>query len=417
MEASVTLNLDASPFRQELGNTEQVVNNGAARMQSRFASIFKRSPNMRAERALQGLFQSLAQGDIAGGIESIAHRMTGLGLAAAIGIGAGVAIFVKFKEQIDATRKAHEVLQAEIRKPLSIVTSLSSEGMEQALQSRKKLEEDLTEKSGKRFGSEIKEAFQSIVAADLPGSDANPGDASGRRRLGIEQDLNKSIAQRKEIMMAQSDLAVSLLGIRRQELGGDERQAHIAKIVLETEQARAALKEKGLTRKAFDKADEALSENAELMIKAENKRVAAKERNLAIEEKMAGLINKGLKPEDQKKVREGLELQDINKQLSNPATNSEERRNLLLQKTQKENELRGFAKPEEGQNPYQFGTLSGRDFERNQDSAKFNSQFSGFGMSQEQKDLKGPANPNAEVVTAVNQVTEAIKNLVADMNK
>lgn len=399
---------DNAPFVNAMHEAEEVAKRGASNIQGKFASIFKRGPNMRAERAISGSLQAFASGDIASGIEAISSRMTGLGLIAGVAIGAGVAIFAKLKERIDASKEAHAALEEEMSKhPLSVVGKLSEEGMTQALQRREQLVTEARKKEeGARTGSSLWEGTKEF-AAKIAGFDISK--TVGKKRMNQVGLENKELAEGKQIMIDRANLAMELVSIENAKMGGHEREASITKILLDTEQKRAALQNSGITQKAFDIGDEALSRNAELMIQAENKRAAGKERNLAIEEKMADLIKKGLKPEDQKKVREGLELQDINKQLATE-TNPEARRNLQLQKTQKESELRSFAKPEEGQNPFQYGTLSARDFERSQESAKFNSQFAGFGMTQEQKDLKGPASPNAEVVTALQQVGEIIKS-------
>lgn len=394
-----------------LRQSEAIVTRNAGSMQSKVLDIFKRSPHMRAERALSGLFESLASGNIAGGIQSISSRMTGLGLIAGVAIGAGVAIFAKFREQIIASREAHEALEHEITShPLTIVTKLSDEGMAQALQKRQQLVADAAKKGGKTLGSELLEAGRSTLPFFF-------GHEQGEKRMEDVKAETAALEEGKQIMIARANLAMELTNIESARLSGHEREANVAKILLDTEQKRNALASSGVTKKAFDIGDEALSRNAEIMIDAENKRAAGKERNLALEEKMANLIKGGLKPEEQKKVRANLELQSIEAQL-NTETNPETRRNLLLQKTQKQNELRGFAKPEEGENPFQLGTISAREFERSQESMKFNSQFASFGLTQQQQDLKAkPENQNQAVVDAVNKVTEAIKGFAQEINK
>lgn len=402
MEASVTLNLDASPFRQELSNTEQVVTRGASNMQNKFASIFKRSPNMRAERAISGSLQAFASGDIAGGIESITNRMTGLGLVAGVAIGAGVAIFMKFRDQIVATREAHAALEMEMTKhPLSVVSKLSTEGLSQALETRQKLLETAAEKSKHTFGSELGEAFTSTLAFG--------GRNEGKERVDQQKLENQASVENKEIMMKRAELAEKLAAIERMRETSGEHIANLAKINLKLEEEQAALKGKGLSAAAFRKEDAALVDTAQRAIGHEDKRAASKERSLAIEEKIANLVKKGLKPEDEKKVRAGLELGSINEALKGE-TDVDARRSLMLQKTQKENELRGMAGPDQS-NPFTQGSLSARDWERNKDSAGFNSNFASFGLTQQQQDTKGPAAPNAEVVTEVSKTNELLRQI------
>lgn len=408
-----TFGWDNAPFVNAMADAERIAQRGANNVQSKFLSIFKRSPNMRAERAFSGLAQSLASGDIAGGIESITARMTGLGVVAGVAIGAGVAIFMKFKEEIDSAREASEALDAQLlKRPTSNVSKLSSEGIQQELQTRQKLIEDAEKKAaGSSTASKIWAGLQSPIAA-LTGGLVNTGaEEADKKRLETDKTINKTIAENKELMLAQSALISEMVTQKSMELSGDERGARIAQIMLETEQKRAALRLSGITNKAFESSDESLSRNAELMIQAENKRADAKERSMAVEEKIAKLIRGGLTPADEKKVRAGLELQGITNQLSGE-NSPQQRRALLLQKAQKENEIRSFNKPEISANPFQENTISSRDFERAQESQKFNSQFAGLNLTQKEKDLKEPAQTeSSEVVAAVKEGNDIMREV------
>lgn len=363
-----TFGFDNTPFINAMNDAEKIAQKGANNVQNKFLSIFKRSPNMRAERAFSGLAQSLASGDIAGGIEAITARMTGMGIVAGVAIGAGVAIFMKFKEQIDAAKEAHSQLEQEmLKRPISVVTKLSSEGMEQALQKREQLAEDVrkkTEASG--FGSNIIESLQAPLAFLTQGKFGSFGDSKGQKeRIQAQQDVNKSEVDAKDIMLAQAGVIETIGRQKRMELSGDEHALNISKIMLETEQARAALQSKGVTKAAFDKSDEALSANAELMISAENKRAGIKEQSLAIEEKMAKLIRGGLSTEEQKKVRAGLELKMLDSEIGSEQSPIKKRA-LQLQRQQKENEIRSMSKPPTPANPFAFGTAANRNFESEQ---------------------------------------------------
>lgn len=388
--------------------SEAIATRGATNIQAKIAGLFKRDPEQRAENAIGRFIRSAAQGDIAGGIEGLTGAMSAFGLAAGVGIGAAIGLFIKFKGEIDATRKAHDALAEEInRRPLNIVTKLSDEGMAQALDRRQKLIADAAEKGKKTFGSELAEAGKSVLPFFFGGKKEE-----GRERMEQVEAENAAISENKDIMIARANLAMEMVRIEGMRLSGHEKEAAIAKIMLDAEQKRTALASSGITKEAFDIGDEAISRNAEQMIDAEQARAAIKERNLKIEERMADLIKKGLKPEDQKKVRAGLELQSLDEQIANEQDPAK-KRGLLLQKTQKENELRGFEKPPGGENPFQPGTISAREFERSQESMKFNSQFASLGMTQEQKDLKGPASPNAEVVKALAEVKTTIEGTMA----
>lgn len=362
MEDRVKLTADDADYQavmRRAANTSDQFQRKLNGASNSFTNLFKRSPNMRAERALSGFFERAASGDIAGALTQISGRMTGLGIVAGVAIGAGVEIFQKFKQQIDATREAHAALQLEMNKrPLSTVLSLSGEGMEQALQTREKLAEDLRKKSESSFGSQLFAGLQATPNT-LLGRDVESGE---KERVQAQLDLNKETVEGKRIMEAQADLANTMLGIRRQELEGDERSAQIALIVLKAEQERAALKSKGLTAKAFRSQDETISENAELSIRQINKRAALTESRLKMEEKIARLQHQGLAGADLKRVRAGLEIQSLDEQIKNE-TSPERKRELQLQRSQKVTEAHGLLAAAGPSNPFPFGTTASRGFE------------------------------------------------------
>lgn len=416
-----TFGWDNAPFVNAMNEAEKIAQKGASNVQNKFLSIFKRSPNMRAERAFSGLAQSLASGDIAGGIESITARMTGLGVVAGVAIGAGVAIFMKFKEQIDAAKEAHAQLEQEmLKRPISVVTKLSSEGMEQALQKREQLADEVRKKTEASAtasqGMQIAQNVANLLGMPF-GSHLDFADKGQKERIQAQKDVNKSEVEAKEIMLAQAEVLEQIGRQKRIELSGDERNANIAKIMLETEQARAALQAKGVTNKAFNEADEALSANAELMITAEKRRADIKEQSLAIEEKMAKLIRGGLSTDEQKKVRAGLELKMLDSQIGSEESPIKKRA-LQLQRQQKENEIRGMSKPA-ASNPFAFGTAANRNFESDQGGfgtiaqrSKETADASQFGSLGNASMLRGESpisaaqSPNAEVVAAIKEGNE-----------
>jgi hypothetical protein len=360
---------DNNPLLKGMQESEQIVSKGAARIENRlaqaekrFTSLFRRSPHRRAELAVSGLASSLASGDVAGGIAQIAHRMSGLGIAAGVGVGVAAALFEKFHKQIEETKQAHEALLVEMgKRPVSIVTSLSSEGMEQALQSREKLVEDLRKKSEHTFGSELAETFKSLLVG--PSLGAIGGKDNGRERMQTQEDINKAIGEGKVIMEAQAKLAETLVGIRRQELEGDERGAEIAKIALRTDQARAALKLKGLTATAFRTAEKAILEDEELSFHQADKKANVKEAELKMTERIVALQHKGLTGDDLKRVRAGLDIQRLDEQIAGEKS-PQIRRGLLLERAQKVNEAHDLLGPAGHSNPFPWGTPASRDFER-----------------------------------------------------
>jgi hypothetical protein len=365
MEDRVRLTADDSDYQNVMrraGNTADQFTKRIDRASHGFTSLFKRTPDRRAELAISNLAGSLASGDLAGAVTSFAHRMSGLGIAAGVGVGVAAALFEKFHKQIEETKAAHEALLVEMgKRPVSIVTSLSGEGMEQALQTREKLVEDLRAKSEHTFGSELAETFKSFLAG--PSLGAIGGKDNGKERMEVQKDINKATAEGKEIMLAHAELAQKLVAIRRQELEGDEHAAAIAKIALQTDQARAALKTKGLTGRAKDVAENALLRDEELSFHQADKKANAKEAELKMTERIVALQHKGLTGDDLKRVKAGLEIQRLDQEIA-AEKSPQARRALQLERAQKVIEAHGLLGPAGPSNPFPFGTSASRDFER-----------------------------------------------------
>ena len=86
---------DDTPFVQAIHRAEQRAQTFAGRVHAALGSAFKRTPDLRAERALSGFTANLASGDIQGALLGVTERLSGLGLAAGVGVGAAVAIFAE----------------------------------------------------------------------------------------------------------------------------------------------------------------------------------------------------------------------------------------------------------------------------------------------------------------------------------
>lgn len=411
MDASVALTLDGTPFDQTLNRSEsraktfgqrlrgflgggsgnaawdEFVNGSKKaetavnRVSRNFSGLFKREElgQRRAESALVNLMGDVSTGNLAGGIAQFASSITAGGLAIGVAIGAAALAFQKFRRDIKETREAGAALRVELGKPISIITSLDSSGMSEALQVRQKLADTLREKSEKKFGSELSEAFQSTLSGPTFG--AISGEQSGKERLDLEKDLTREHVERKAILLAQANQAQQLVAIKREELFGDENLARVKKIQLETDQARAKLRlTPGLSKEAFDKADSAILQNEELSLRTEDKRRVTKERSLDVEEKIARLERSGLSPEKQKQIRTAIELQGIDQRMKE-ATSPQERRELGIDKLKKENELRAMTQPQQRRNPFAEGTIANRRFGEDQ----------GFGsIAQRQQEMNDP---------------------------
>lgn len=407
-----------------MSEAERIVRQGAAKIQSTFAQAFKRSPNMRAERAISGSLQAFASGDIAGGIEAITGRMTGLGLAAGVALGAGVAVFVKWKEQAAAADAEVEKIREHLGTPMKMA---SIEGI------KEDFSESMTnvkgvEKASKTWGARIRQAFRDEGKNSWFDAGLNPS-GTERKDIGNPQLLaaNAERERATENVKHLAELEERVVEARRLGLEVGTKEGQIAELRQKTaKELEKNAGEFGPTKVgsnifAFMRMQESIKKDSQLTEDSIDKQAASRERNLSLEEKMAKLVKGGLKGEDQKKVLTSLELEDINKQIASGKNNPEELRNLRLQKTQKENDLRGFGTP-----TFAAGTIANRQFESDQggfgsiaqrsketqDASAFGSL--GFNAAQRGDIALPKAGPSPEVAQAIEGFKTALAGVMGD---
>lgn len=400
-----TFGWDISPVIEGMKNAEDAVNNGSKRIQNKFGQIFKRSPNMRAERAISGSLQAFASGDIAGGIEAITSRMTGLGIVAGVAVGAGVAIFAKFKDQIDQTKEAANALQDDLNRPIGLLTGGTSQGIEKALESQDKHAAELTSKLQHKMGSQLLEAGQDWGKTLFPfffGSDTK---STGSERLGQDKELDQSGERRKVFLQAQADIHSKIIQLKTQELEGDEHAARLEKIRYDYEQQRIELQKSGLSGNPLLEEQETIAKTADLARNQENARFDLKEKSLEIEEKMTALAKKGLSPSDQTKVRAGLELKSLDEQVADEK-DPFRKRQLTLARDKKSLELRGMASPSQPAGPGEWGSIERRDAETNDPNVYGSLGYSAANMNR--SNSPQAANTNSDVVAAIKTTNDLI---------
>src|SRR6476661_8224839 len=104
MSASIEfmVNANLAAFKRAMREADQDVNNlvnntrrKASQAQGGLTGMFRRTPERRAERAIAGLGTALMTGDPATGIMAFTEKLSGLGLAAGIGVGAAVGYLIK----------------------------------------------------------------------------------------------------------------------------------------------------------------------------------------------------------------------------------------------------------------------------------------------------------------------------------
>lgn len=360
---------DEGAFVNAINRAEKRAATFAGRAQASFTQAFRRTPNMRAERALSGFTQSLASGDIAGGIEAITGRMTGFGLVAGVAIGAGVAVFVKFKEKIDEARHAHEALESEfIKHPVSNAAQLSVQGIQQAIDRRQKLSEELQKKStAASLGSELAAGLQAPLAFLTQGKFGSFGDSDAEKeRVAAVKDLNRATIETNQLMLAQAKTEALIVDIQRQQLTGDSLQGKIAENVLKMRQKIAALKDEGLSTEAFGIREKAIRDEADLETGKDRRAIKSAEARLSTEEKIAKLARiEGTTPLQQKQFKVAEEIKGLDA-LIKIEENPMAQRALKLERFQKENELRTLSPRETNPNKFAFGTIANRQFEEDQ---------------------------------------------------
>lgn len=355
---------DNNPLLQGMDEADGIVTRGAAKIERRlagaqrgFQSLFKRTPGRRAELALSNLAGSLAGGDIAGAVTSFSTRLSGLGLAAGVGIGVAVTLFEKFHKQIEETKASHEALLVEMqRHPLSKIASLSSEGMGQAIETREKLLEDLRQKSEHTFGSELAETFKELLVG--PSLGAIGGKDNGKERTQIAKDIDRAAAEKKQIAIDRG--RKELVHANVLSAITDPKRRERAEMAMKFDEREAALRlnpDKGTAARVA-----ALNVEWDEYLKKSKLSEKSKEAQLKMEEQLVALQHKGLGGEELKRVRAGLEIKRLDEEIV-AETSPEARRQLRLERSQKLNEAHGLLAAPGPSNPFPFGTASSRGFE------------------------------------------------------
>jgi hypothetical protein len=256
MEASVSLNLDNSHFSAAIDQAESrartfssklsgLLGGGAARspwdefskgasrnvdaVSASVTNLFRRSREHRAEHILGFAASDLATGNVAGAIEQIAFNLSGVGLAAGVGLGAGILLFQKLEGQINETKTAFDSLSKELSRPLSLQTGLGPEGIGKELESVSKATDELVKKRNTWAGFLVH--------------------GFSRGRDDISEKIVSGFERQKELASAQADEELRTVGIKKESLYGDERAAALAKIDLENQKKVNALYlERSLTK-------------------------------------------------------------------------------------------------------------------------------------------------------------------------
>lgn len=347
------LGLNDTEFTEGIVRAEKRAQTFAGRAERSFSQLFKRSPHMRAERAVDALVGNLASGDVAGGIAHLAGRISGLGLGVGVAIGAGVEIFSKLKTSVDEVREAHEKLDAQMRRPLNIISNLSSGELKQAIQSLGADIDDFQKKveSGPHNTTNL---FKDVFFGGLG--------AAGTSDIKDQIDLNAA-RERKATM----ERTAGRNELRRQNviagIGNDPKRVALAEARLKIEEEIASIQAGPQDKGARDKIA-ALNVQYDQLNKNYDLSKKAAEQEFEDAKKLLGIKKLGATPEEEKKLEVGLKLQSVNRQLERTDLSPEEKRSLTLQKMGLENDALQF-KPKDTapKNPFAYGTLAARNWE------------------------------------------------------
>src|SRR4030095_15053400 len=238
-QATVNLNLNASSCEAVLNQAER----RSRGFESTVAGLFRRSPTARAERAFTALAAGLSTGRVAPGVQTFAASLSGLGLAAGVGIGAAIAIFGKFREQVAATDQATRKLGNQLA---LLGGTRGPEQLEAQFESVLATTEDLIQKSstmGNRLSNFLDKTINPLLGTSSRGRGA---DQSNLITAGL-QAAGRLLSQR-------ADAEEGILNIQRESLSVSSEQAKLSELELRGEIKKNAILAEGkkLKLEAFE---------------------------------------------------------------------------------------------------------------------------------------------------------------------
>lgn len=300
LETELTGN--AEPFIRSVEQAEKRAQSFSARI----TSLFRRDPTQRAERALSGFITDLSSGNVLGAIEGVSSRLSGLGLAAGVGLGVVVGLAIKAKEQFDAVDKSVLKLNEDLSKPLAITSALGPEGIGKEIESLNKNLDDLVEKR-KGIFQRLREAAQKGQPGQFdvgPAGEVIPVDVD---RVPAAAKAQERAEQRlRELKNAQADAELRVVDAKRLGLQVSEQDGALAKLSLETEKARAkvildsAPNRIGRDQVTFFKRLAGVDASDRLGRDAIEDQAKLRERNIEHEKTLLGLQSQGFTADQQK---------------------------------------------------------------------------------------------------------------------
>jgi hypothetical protein len=195
---------------------------------------FKRDIEKRTELAFSRFASDIVKGDLGGAFEHITGRVSHLGLAMGIAIGAGTAVVVELTRQIRETAVAYGDLEARLQRPIA---GLGLEGIKKELAAV----DQLTTEYGKKltsFGSGFRRLLVGLGIGKLPEGEKLP-----------EDELRAGFARQNQLDQARVGAESELLDIKERAQSISEEDAAIAKTELDAKEKSNEIDQETLDRK------------------------------------------------------------------------------------------------------------------------------------------------------------------------
>jgi hypothetical protein len=372
-------------FGDPIVNSLNGASKSAQTFEGRLAGLFKRDPTAKAQRAFTGLAADLSSGNVAQGVAGFASRMSSLGLAAGVGIGAAIGIFQKFRGQAQETEKAISAVNKELAKPLSAQIGLGASALSDSIEAGNKALDNLIEKR-RTIGSKLAEAGQieferqreTRLEPTAPIPDTGlwsrireqfrqagelemqrqgtmkppPGTIEDRFRTNAQVQAEFEERLRKS-SSARADSEVKAVEAKIKGLTTSELDAKLALNALGAEKERSAIilqESQRRVRPGTDQLEDirnmskrlgAVRELAQAQDTATIEAAGNKSRQIAAEQNLANMAAEGVSIEDQKIARLQTELGLIQDQLAfNTQLTNEQKAQLQLQQTKAQTALK-----------------------------------------------------------------------------
>lgn len=352
-----TLAFNDAAFTNGIERAEKRAATFGGRVEATFNNLFRRTPGRRAEKALTGLVGDIATGSLSQGIMSFAGRLTGLGLAAGVGVGVAIELFDKLYDSVKEVRAAHEGLRQQMNKPISLLGGLSAEGigeqtnqLQAAMEKLREVQQSFTHGVAGYLSDFAHQKGNIITNPDFGKSQMS----EAREAIDVQQRINQLQRERGKIELEQASA--------RKTTKGDETQFALSELYFKSRQAEAAVRLEG--GKGVDDRLKAIKTAEEDLTDEIVHRGEVREAEFKTAEKLLKLERSNVPADKKKALAASISLDAINQQLSSPDISVSEKRSLTLQKLKGEMELRDLT--QNPRNKFAFGTIAARDADNEQ---------------------------------------------------